>query len=977
MVKIFKTIGLLIVFGCFLFLHSYGQNYTLTGKVIDAANNEALPGAAVVIENTSLGTSTDMDGEFVIRGVKKRNITINVSFISYETLTQKLEFPAGKNSLNTTLKLKPISLDINEVEIVREAEGKVKARIVERRSINIKNVVSFEQIEEYPDVNAAEALQRQPGITLQRDQGEGRYVQLRGTPPELTNFSVNGEQIPSPEGGHRYVGLDIISADQIEYIEVSKVLTPDMDADGIGGNVNIITKKAKDKPETKISVAGGYNQLIDRFNNLQGNFSQSMRYKKFGSSINASYYRNDQVSHNMEFEYHKLPFRDSAYQALGQDNYNLCYDEFQLRHYSITRQRIGLSASFDYEFNKNSKLYISGMYNNFIDDETRRRIIYTMEDPVNYNYYLYGDIDRDLKDRVKNQTLTTINAGGEHDMDFLKLDGEFSYAFASEKQPDRLEILFESAGQTIPLRVNTDNLTLPRIEYPTAKDSANAVDYESYEFDELILGNITTTDENKTYKLNFTIPLKFISESSYFKFGGKIRDKHKIRNNNGQYFSQYYHGEDWARRTYWPASQFDGPELNPVVVSDNFSETNLLNEGYEVSHTPGPQEVIDFYEKYSHQFRLHHTDTKYETFGEDYDANELIQAYYGMLRADYLDWTFVGGLRFSHAKVSYSGNNIVLDSLERYDYVEELNDTRTHQFVLPQFQIKYSPTDRFNIRGAYTYSFTRPKLDDVIPYRTQERKKVKLGNPDLVYPLARNFDVFLEYFGTNKSVFRGGVFYKDIENFIYTYRIKTHEHYNQFTNPEKPRIEKPVNGIEAFVYGAEVLWNYQFQSLPGILGNLGIYGNYTYTFSEAYISERIAANDHRDEVFIVNLTYTDPRLFNEDKKEKLTSMPGQAEHNANFSLFYDDKKWFAKLSANYQSDFLYSLGLEKDFDEYYAASLHLDFNGHYRFNDNLKIFVDAVNITNTPLKYYLGSTDLLLQQEYYSWSLRLGAKLNF
>jgi outer membrane receptor for ferrienterochelin and colicin len=109
---------------------------------------------------------------------------------------------------------------IAQVEISSRFEEQQKALEFMQRADNILNVISSQQIKLFPDVNAAEAIQRISGITLQRDQGEGRFVQLRGTPPQLTNFNINGEQIPSPEGDVRFVGLDVIAADQIEKIEV-------------------------------------------------------------------------------------------------------------------------------------------------------------------------------------------------------------------------------------------------------------------------------------------------------------------------------------------------------------------------------------------------------------------------------------------------------------------------------------------------------------------------------------------------------------------------------------------------------------------------------------------------------------------------------------------------------------------------------------------------------------------------------------
>jgi TonB-dependent receptor len=218
---------------------------------------------------------------------------LRISYLGFRLLIEKLDFSDKKN-LKVLIRLDEATADLKQVDVVAQSEGQVQAMLRQREANSIKNVISAEQIKQFPDVNAAEVVQRIPGITVQRDQGEGRFVQLRGTAPEFTNFSINGEQIASPEGGARYVGLDVIAADQIELIEVTKVPTPDMDGDGISGNVNIITRSARDTiPDIIASISGGYNNLM-KTGNQQLQFSFGQRHKKLGVQINTSYYRNSQ-----------------------------------------------------------------------------------------------------------------------------------------------------------------------------------------------------------------------------------------------------------------------------------------------------------------------------------------------------------------------------------------------------------------------------------------------------------------------------------------------------------------------------------------------------------------------------------------------------------------------------------------------------------------------------------------------------------
>ena len=737
---------------------SQGSN-SISGKVVDAETGESLPGAAVQVENSSIGTVTGLDGRFGLKNIRSGRVKLMVSYISYEMKTLELDF-RNNPDIQLTVELDPVATELEEVAVTSEAEGQVKAMLDQKIAVNIKNIVSSEQIEQFPDMNAAEVLQRIPGITLQRDQGEGRFVQLRGTPPELTNFNINGEQIPSPEGDVRYVGLDVISADQIDFIEVTKVLTPDMDADGIGGTVNIITKTAKSEiPDIRASLAGGYNNLRQT-GNYQFQFAYGQRYNKFGFNLNASQYVNNQGSDNMEFKYEKGTFYGS--QDEGINNYHVQYREIQLRHYNITRARTGLSATLDYEFNPNSVIYLRAMYNRFSDDEVRRRVVYELDDAVTEKSYLYGGIDRDIKDREKIQTINTINFGGEHRISGISLDYEAAYALAREDQPNRVEVLFDNPGQAIFMKFDLTDRDWPRLILPRAVDSANAFDYPNYEFEELLLLNSQINDRNITSKLNFKIPYRIMDHEGFLKFGGKTRWKEKVRNIDADIYSAYF----TTSRTY-PG---EGPELSFLDVTDDFSENNLLNKGYEINYIPSSTGMNDFFQYYKQFFILDRTDTKFRSYGEDYTANESIYAAYGMFRHDINNLMLLGGVRFERTDIKYEGFRIITNTAGRFEDIDTLTDSRTHEFILPQFQARYRLGNNTNLRAAVTYTYSRPNFEDVLPYRQEDRDEVKFGNPDLDFPRSMNIDLLAERFLPGCGHLSGGVFYKEIDDFIFYYK---------------------------------------------------------------------------------------------------------------------------------------------------------------------------------------------------------------
>jgi len=244
----------------FLFAQSRGR---IVGRVTDADNGDFLPGANVIISGTNFGDASDRAGMYSIENVPPGTYTLAVSYIGYEEFSTEVTVTAG-STVNQDIALKVSYVEMEEVVVTGLRQGQRKALSQQRTAPNIVNVVAAEQMQRFPDLNTAEVMQRIPGISITRDQGEGRYVLVRGTEARLNAVSVNGERIASPEGEERFVGLDAISAAQVTSIEVTKASTPDMDADAIGGSVNMVTRSAFDSDRRifRLSLGGGYGDLM-------------------------------------------------------------------------------------------------------------------------------------------------------------------------------------------------------------------------------------------------------------------------------------------------------------------------------------------------------------------------------------------------------------------------------------------------------------------------------------------------------------------------------------------------------------------------------------------------------------------------------------------------------------------------------------------------------------------------------------------
>ena len=620
------------------------------------------------------------------------------------------------------------------------------------------------------------------------------------------------------------------------------------------------------------------------------------------------------------------------------------------------------------------------MYNSYTDDELRRRLIYDLDDAFVENYYTYSQIEHDVKDRIKIQNITSINLGGESKINNATLDYETACSIATEKEPDRFEATFKNPGHGIDIKFDLDDPDWPRVTFPYGPDSADIYSYDEYDLDELVLQNSLVTDNNITAKMNIKIPYHIGNfNKGYFKFGVKTRFKNKKRDVEARSYSRY------VLRTR-DNPNFFGPEMALTDVEDDFYVDNFLNKDYYVlDHMPSPEKINTYYDQYPNLFITDVNDSTERTFSEDYKANENIYATYAMVRHDIGKFMMLGGLRYERTDIEYTTTNVYYNTHDNYEGKYDTTANRKFQIFLPSVQVKYTVNNTFNIRAAVTKSYSRPNFEDVLPVESREKRKVKAGNPDLKYPVSLNIDFLAEKYIQGDGLISGGMFYKKIDDFVFNYsryarlgnRTRDNELIGDASSGGSPAtITMPLNGKYAHVFGSEIISQFKLNSLPGFLGNFGVFFNYTYTISGARINKRISGNRVHDVVLVGSQNDT-LQLFSSTDETEIINLPGQAKHALNFALYYESKKLYMKLSSNYHDAFLNDLGLDKDLDEYYDQAWHFDFTANYSITKNIKIFTDVINLTNAPLVYYIGSPDRFYKREYYSWWGRIGIKLNF
>lgn len=872
----------------------------VTGRVTDAASGTPLIGADVLIEGTAYSTATDRTGSFRLAGVPAGSHTIVVFYLGHQEERAAVTVTAGQ-SVTVEVKLAPAGYtETIQVRSETIAEGQASALNQQRTALNITNVVSADQIGSFPDPNAAEAASRIPGVSIARDQGEGRYVLVRGTEARLNSMMIDGERIPAPEGDLRQVALDAVPADQLQSIEVSKALTPDMDADSIGGAVNLVTRQAVGKPTLLFSGAGGYHALQESAGQSQFSGTAGRRFNdgKVGLLVGGSASTVTKGSENFEAEY---------------DDGDL--DDMQLRDYQVDRERYGVNTALDFRPGNDSSLVFRGIFNEFKDYEVNNRIRFR---PPNRR------IEHVLKNRQQDQHIRSVSAMGQHILGGRStLDYRASWAEAVERQPNRLDTIFRQTGITFRPNVSASSIDPENIQpNPSANNAAvarlNAWETEIFD----------TTDRDLTASVNLRIPVGQQSGSaSFLKFGGKLRDKRKLRN--------------FELTTASPASTVLFPELQDAGF-ENSSFLSYFNSSY--AGFPG----IDAARSRAmfNALPASQVEVDHEGDAENYEAKERVYAGYAMAEFYLGDNLMVlPGVRYESTSVDYTGYEVLYDDGGDYASTRAVTGDDSNGFLLPAFHVRYAASAMANVRAAYTRTLARPNYFDLVPYQLvfQEDSEISRGNSGLKPTTSDNLDFLVERYLSSVGVVSGGVFYKRLNDYIYPFRFAEANFGDTY------QVTQPRNGESASLWGLELAFQNQLRFLPGPLSGLGVYANYTWTDSSATFPERTAES----------------------------TLPGQSTHIGNFALSYERGGFSGRASWNFHGKYIDAVGGSAAQDVYYDNHTQLDVSASQRVTRNIRLYVDALNLTNAPLRYFEGTTDRPIQQEYYRWWTMFGVKVNF
>jgi len=812
-----------------------------------------------------------------------------------------------------------------------QLRGKLKAQDERKQADNRKDVLSIEAIQEHPDPDVADALARAPGVTLQQDQGEGHYVQIRGSEPRLSTVTINGQKMTSSSGDTRAVDLDVIPVDQLSEIEVTKVLMPEMDGDAIGGTVNLVTPGALDTHMVlKALLAGGENDLSGR-PLWQGSAALSRRFLKDGALgvyLGGSWFRNETRTDDLEMTW------DTT-----QGNRGVIWN-LEQREYHNEKERTGASGRLDWRTPGGSIAYLTGNWSQTDDSQLRDRFTITREGTTQIPPYIDSfDGDgvkyvREVRQQERVETVSQATLGGTTQAGPVLFDLSGTGSSSSLHQDPNFQVDFVQKSQMTSY-IDPSNPDVPTFN---AFKSTGAVDPRSNEATNYWIhgGGVQTLakdGEEDDLHGRADARLSLGDDSSWeIRAGGKWGWNHK---------DQEVSGGSMANTSSKPPSLY----LNQVLSSD--SGVGFYDGHYTIGPLPDVNAVKAWIAANGYKLdTVASTSDHVQNDPLDYSVVERHWAGYAETKWHLGDFSAVGGLRLERYEVASTGNDVVSQLDESWSYTVPVTVDRTFDFLLPMVSARWSPIPELVGRASYTRSFSLPDAMDLLPTTQVDLLDLteKVGNPDLKATLADAVELDLEWYRKPRGMASIGVFGKRLADYVFPVVWELWDDIRKagFTYYSK------ANGDVAYLEGVELEAQQPFDFLPSFLSGLGVEGNYTWTHSSTTLPGRTGES----------------------------TLPGQSEHSGNIGIRYDFHGFSAVVSANFQSPFLFQVTDATDNDTWVDWHKRLDVSVSQRLGHGLLVYAQAANLTNSPYRIYMGDTYHPTQIEYNGRTFEGGIRIS-
>ena len=907
---------------------------TVSGRLTDSAGG-LLQGARVELQPSGAATVSNTQGEFTIPDVAPGTYEMQVNFVGFAPFTSQVTVAAGQTARADAV-LAVASKNEEVVVTAQRVHGEAEEVNRTRTADNVLQVLTKEVITSLPNANIADSVGRLPSVTLERDEGEGKYVQIRGTEPRYSNVTIDGVNVPSPESDVRQIKLDVVASDLVEAVEINKTLQANMDGDGIGGSVNMRTKTAGEQPTVTLYGLGGYTPILGNGRSaeqLGGTIGKRFfTDKRLGLLFGGTYDWNGRGINDVEPAPTAIQCDPgNCGTASANAPYAGTYNTEDIREYRYYRERFGFEGSGDYRLNDGSTFYIRGLFSHFNNFGDRWVFTPTINSFTTSPFQggPDGNMSMNIETRRPIEHVGSLTAGGHQVWPTWVLSWNISASLSGTETRGYSTATFANNDPNAPINnvqfgVNLNDRYRPII-YP--QNGVNIYDPTQY-----FLQSLDFENHSQSYQLNLQggadLSKSYRWNGAYgtLAFGGKVRNAHKYNEPN----DILYNANDQASI---PVNMF------PVSMTD----PTYYDKSYSLGYMPDFNAFRTFFLGHPSLFSVDAANTFTRNAPNQWDIIERVSAGYLMNSLTFGKWRLYGGVRFEGTTEDNRGN------LLQDGTISPITKSGSYFDALPSAEVRYAIKPDTGIRFAYSRGLARPNFQDLVPYLTLDvaggRNTSKIGNPDLKATHADNFDLLFEQYLKPLGLIQAGYYYKRIGDPIV--QVQT----DGVAYPGIPQTfiqTQTVNAGSAHVQGFEAAFQQRLSYLPGVLSALGISANYGYSTSQA--NGIPGRSDH-------------PALVR------------QAPHTWNISPTYDRGRVSFRLGLSFNAANIFSynysdgapLGIHgPNGDVYLYSHLQTDAQMSVRLAKGLTFVAYGLNIGNEPFGFYQGSTIWPIQREYYA-----------
>jgi TonB-dependent receptor len=952
------------------------------GHVKDKLSGDLLPGTNLIFEEFSIGAASDFEGRYAIFAVPIGKHILTVSYLGYNS--REIEVTIVENrTLELDIELEPLAIEGEEVLITAQASAQQQAINQQLTSKTIKNIVSNKQIQQLPEQNAAEAVGRLPGVSLERSGGEGNKVVIRGMAPKYSQIQIDGVTMTATGSNDRSMDLSMISPYMLEGIELTKSVMANQEATATGGIVNFRIKKAPKKLSVNTIAQGGYNGLRNAYKDWKVSAGVSNRFFNHSFGVYG------------QFDYEEA---DRGSQQLGgvwfsQENETAPVKTNRIQLMDIYRniRRIGGALVLDYQLSTAS-LKLSNFFSRKTTEETR----YTNDYDIMQQIFDIGYSD------TPESWLTIISNSLQIEQKWnnWELNANFSHAYSENNLPARLSSRTDwpsISGQPFPIdrnsnfNVNLDPETIPDSLVGSINDASEYMQLRGITHNEFITEERDlAADLNIAYNFNISKVIKL-----KLNMGGKIKHKQKEFDQTTLTMGDEYY-DKLVHDTF--EDQLSDRNKEYFIVSDHLYMIDFWDDKYDGSHLNDRYRFSPVFDK--EKFRRIHKlvmdtydpenrsisliDMILPDFQQshyyDYHGEEEYYAFYLMPEINFTsDILFIPGIRYEENRTKYTGyRGSRLGVLEEFTRtpIDTVTKTRTNNFWLPMIQLFYTPTEWLTLKAGYTHTLQRPDYNNIMPGWVIgfQGQIDNLSNFRLRPEQSRNLDLQLSFHSDKIGLFSAGVFHKKITDMIFWTGTTVITDTAFFELPSIMNRQKAAHAINnefpAKNYGFEIEWQSNFWFLPGVLSGLVVNINYTRNYSEAeYLRSKI-------EVKIDPITYRATLISNDTTYT--SPMISQPDHLLNLTLGYDYKGFSIRWAMRYTSGIFKSANWYKALRGYSTDFIRYDLSLKQQLPiEGLEIFFNVNNLTGEIEKDLINHMNFSSYIEDYGRTANAGVRYTF